>query len=532
MEQRMKHSALSTGNTVLLEGVSNNNDLLNKLRIVLDPEENTFLQDVKWDHLMAHYSNLDLKQNLFAFGQELSTHDTALYAVQKENGNISIVPINKKEMKDFENSSTTSGKSYSLCLQEGKTFGEPAYRFDAIADRLPCETYLLESKDSYYIDFVGKQMFTKSPGSQPREYSYYHLDLSVWPPKKTYFTKPIINITYSSLHKLYAALELESENHFYIKKIRIGHDMDDLCSWDYIDLDEEIGGTHFFRWVELAWVGNDLLLLDENHLWCVEDAAIGGRTFKMISDINSCGCSLNCSPTVIKTNNGGTFIPSNKKIWEWKDDQLTNTGITITKLYGKRFSTAKLGKAGFITTTRRGRIAVDTQTDTGLIRFLDFVDAPSLTCVKELNNDWIIFFNNEAYAEHDSDLAQLWNHKTNQWLRIKYGMLDNSTIHDITLLNDGTAFIADNQGKLYRIQHFLEVLDQANTAEDKSLMSNNTWYDGRGKRKSPPSYQPPKVCKAAQAKKEMNFEDKLSYFSQIKLTDSKYQKIKDKKKNQ
>ena len=118
--------------------------------------------------------------------------------------------------------------------------------------------------------------------------SSYNCDSST--PKKYPLSKPIINITYSSTHKLYAALELEEESHFNIKRIRIGHEFNDLCAWDCIQLNEEIGGTHFFRWVELAWVGNDLLLIDDAHLWKIKDAAIGGRVFERVSDINACGC--------------------------------------------------------------------------------------------------------------------------------------------------------------------------------------------------------------------------------------------------
>lgn len=396
---------------------------------------------------------------------------------------------------------------------------------------IPDEIFNLESKESHYIDFEGKHLFTKSPGKHPYEYNYYYLDLSIWPPKKTYFDKPIINITYSNTHKLYAALELDPEQHFYIKKIRIGHDMDDLCCWDYIDLNEEIGATHTFRWVELVWVKNDLLLLDENHFWCIKDAAIGGRKFEMISDINACGCSLNCSPTVIKTNNGGVFIPSNKKIWQWKDRQLTNTGITITKLYERRFSTAKLGESGFITTTRQGRIAVETQTDTGLIRFLNFEGDVSLPCVKELNTEWIVFFNHETFCDPEEDIAHFWNHKSNKWLKLKAGMLKENTIHDFTLHKDSeTLFIADNQGQLHRIKDFFYLLEQLNSEEEKKAMATNTWYDGRGKRKAPPSYLPAKQCDKTQAKRDMSFEEKLKFFSQMKLTDSKYQKKANKKK--
>lgn len=423
-------------------------------------------------------------------------------------------------MKDFETESNVKEKMYDVCVQEICTHHMKSKQ--KTQKTLKSDIYKLESDNSNYINFIGKQLFTKSPGNKQFENSYYHLDLSTWPPKKTYFSKPIINITYSKIHKLYAALELDPINHFDIKKIRIGHDMNDLCSWDHIDLSEKIDGTHSFRWVELTWVGNDLLLLDETHLWCVKDAAIGGRKYQIISEINSCGCSLNCSPTVIKTNNGGVFIPSNKKIWQWKDNKLANTGITITKLYGKRFSTTKLGKAGFITTTRKGRIAVETQTDTGLIRFLDFVSSPSLSCVKKLNDEWIVFFNNESYIEEGMDLAQFWNHKTNTWLRLKYKMLGKSTMHDISLLDDGTAFIADNCGNLHRIENFFEQLNATNTAEEKALMQNNTWYDGRGKRKAPPSYLPQKKCEVSSTQKEMSFEEKLNYFGKMKLTDSRY----------
>ena len=528
MEQSMKRTLLPIGNTILLEGITNANDLLSALREEMDPNHKTFLQDSKWDHLAAHYSNLDLKQIIFAFGQELSSHNLALYSKKKDNGKFSIVPVNGDHRAVFEEKAQSEEKIINICLQEGKHFGEPAYRFDTIADRLPSEIYNLESPDSYYIGFVGKQLFTKSPGNRPYEYSYYYLDLNSWPPKKTYFSKPIINVTFNSIHKLYAALELDTENHFYIKRIRIGHDLSDLCSWDFIDLQEEIGGTHAFRWVELAWIKNDLLLLDENHLWCVKDAAIGGRTFTHVSEINSCGCSLNCSPTVIRTGNGGTFIPSNKKLWQWKDGELTNTGITITKLYGKRFSTASLGKADFITTTRKGRIVVHTQTDTGSIRFLDLVDSPSLSSVKNLGTDWIVFFNNETYTEPDSDLAQFWNHKTNEWLRMKFGMLDTSTVHNMSMNEEGTAFIADNQGKLHAIEAFFDKLRACNSNEDKEMMKSNKWYDGRGNRKAPPSYLLPKVCQASQAKSALSFEERLEYFGKMKLTETKNKNVQKK----
>lgn len=526
MKESVQQTALTFDTKILLEGISNASDLLQTLRVELDPNNTTFLQETKWDHLTAHYSNLDLKQNIFALGQELTTHDIALYAIHKENGKFYIRLIPQEEMALFEAKSTKDGKTVSLCLQDAKKFGEAAYRLEGIADRLPSKTYYLDSTESHYIDFIGSELFTKSPDIKPGAYSYYHLDLSTWPPQKIIFNKPIINVIHSPIHKLYAALELNAKNHFNISRIRIGHDIDDLCSWDFIDLQEEIGGTHFFRWVELSWVGNDLLLLDENNLWCVKSAAIGGRTIQRISDINTCGCSLNCSPTVIKTNNGGTFIPSNKKLWEWKDGELSNTGITITKLYAKRFSTAKLGKTGFVTTTRKGRIAVHTQTDTGSTRFLDFADATSLNCVKELNEDWIIFFNNEIYADMDNDLAQLWNPKTNSWLRMKFGMLDNSTIHNIMLNENGTAFIADNHGKLYCIEHFIEVLSRVNTKEDRDLLESNKWYDGRGEKQAPPSYLPEKHCQAVQNEKEMTLEERIEMLSKLKITEPK---TKDKK---
>ena len=529
MKNSWSQSKVQIGSRINIDGTLNIHDLLSTLRNQWNHQEYSFLKDKKWDHLAAHYFNLDPVQNICALGQELTTHNTALYTIKEQDGNYAIIPINKEQMDEFENSAKTEGKEASLCMQEGKKFGDPAYRFSTIADSLPSETYALESPDSYYIDFVGKQLFTKSPGARPKEYNYYRLDLGVWPPKKYPLSKPIINITYSEKHKLYAALELEEENHFNIKRIRIGHDFSDLCTWDCIQLNEEIGGTHFFRWVELAWVGNDLLLIDDSHLWRVQDAAIGGRTFKRVSSINTCNCCINCSPTLIRTNNGGSFIPSDKQLLEWKDGDLQYTGITITKLYGKRFSTTPLGKAGFITTTRRGRIAVHTQTDTGAIHFLDLIDSPSLTCVKELNKDWIVFFNNEAYAERDSDLAQFWNHKTNTWLRMKYGALDSSTIHNIMLDENGTAFIADNQGLLHLIPNFFENLAECNNKEELEEMSTNEWYDGRGDKKAPPSYLKKKKCLAAN-KKDMSFEERLEYFGKhYKLTEQKG-KTKAKKK--
>ncbi|WP_287828704.1 hypothetical protein [Bacteroides sp.] len=526
MKNIWSQSKIAIGTEASFDGILNIQDLLKTLRSKWDHNQYSFINDKKWDHLAAHYSNLDGTQNIRALGQELTLYNTALYTIKEKDGNYSIVPIAKEQMKEFESESKAEGQEANLCMQEGKNFGDPAFRFNSVADSLPSETYALESSDSYYIDFVGKQLFTKSPGAHPKEYNYYRLDLSVWPPKKYPLSKPIINITYSSTHKLYAALDLEEESHFNIKRIRIGHEFNDLCAWDCIQLNEEIGGTHFFRWVELAWVGNDLLLIDDAHLWKIKDAAIGGRVFERVSDINACGCCINCSPTLIRTKNGGSFIPSDKKLMEWKDGELQNTGITITKLYAKRFSTAPLGKAGFITTTRRGRIAVHTQTDTGAIHFLDLVDSPSLTCVKELNQDWIAFFTNETYSERDSDLAQFWNHKTDTWLRMKYGALNSSTIHNIMLDDEGTAFIADNQGHLHKITNFFENLAECNNKEEVEEMNSNEWYDGRGVKKAPPSYLKKKEC-ISPARKQMTFEERLDFFGKnYKLTEQKKQRKK------
>ena len=529
MKKSWSQSKLIIGCQPLIDTMLTIHDLLDTLRSQWGDNKFPFLNHSSWDQLAAHYLNLDTIQNIYALGQEFTAHDTALYTLKTTDG-YAIVPIPKEQMDSFEQTMKEDGKEINLCMQDGRSFGQAAFRFEFIADNLPCESYQLESSDSYYIDFVGKQLFTKSPGSHPKEYNYYRLDLNTWAPKKYPLSKPIINITYSSAHKLYAALELEEENHFYIKRIRIGHDLNDICSWSCIHLNEEIGGTHFFRWVELAWVGNDLLLIDDKHLWCVKDAAIGGTQFERVSTINECSCCINCSPTVIRTNNGGTFIPSDKQIWEWKDGQLHNTGIPITKLYAKRFSTAALGKAGFITTTRRGRIAVHTQTDTGAIRFLDLVDSPSLTCVKELTEDWIVFFTNEAYTERDSDLAQFWNHTTNQWLRMKFGALNSSTIHDININEQGTAFIADNQGSLHKIDNFFEELAKQNSAEEIDEMNNNEWYDGSGEKKAPPSYLPQKQKCVSPTRKEMSFEERIAYFGKhYKLTEPKKKKTIKKK---
>ena len=526
MKESWSQSKITIGCNPLIDAVLNIHDLLGTLRSQWGKKELIFLYDTNWDHLAAHYLNLDAIQNIYALGQELTTYNTALYTLKESNGNYAIIPVPKEDMANFERTMEEKGNEINLCMQDGRKFGEPAYRFEFIAQSLPSETYKLESSDSYYIDFVGKQLFTKSPGTHPKEYNYYRLDLSVWAPNKYPLSKPIINITYSSKHKLYAALELEEDNHFYIKRIRIGHDLNDICSWSCIHLNEEIGGTHFFRWVELAWVANDLLLIDDNHLWRVKDAAIGGRNFERMSTLNECSCCINCSPTVIRTNNGGTFIPSDKKLLAWKDGELLNTGITITKLYAKRFSTAPLGKAGFITTTRKGRIAVHTQTDTGAIRFLDLIDSPSLTCVKELTPEWIVFFNNEAYTERDSDLAQFWNHSTNQWLKMKFGALNSSTIHDITMDINGTAFIADNQGNLHKIDHFFETLAQQNHKEEIEEMESNEWYDGTGVKKAPPSYLPKKEKCLSPTRKEMSFEERLDYFGKnYKLTEHNNKKI-------
>ena len=433
------------------------------------PDYKSIFENEDFTKLIENYSAEDYEEFLPAIGQELSLYNLVLYEIYEDSDRIClyICPKDKSEM--FEKDAKAKRIKFTQFKQLRKKWGEPA-RLLKLANRLPYELYRTEKVKTFAYPFSVAEGKWIKDGMDNRGNAIYiggnyvFLDLQTFPPREKslelkYRPGGIYYYDYSYEHKLYCALFKnisvdENKNRKHWASIKITAAPFDMDSWEDVKCEDYLD--------ELSvpfWIGDDVVILYENKAWIIQDAAHGGRECRKLWETpkKEQPARDEFYPELIEMSDGKRYVFANgyflsleykeKKtggLFSKKTEQIPELKPLFELNEPINCGTASFEKDRFVYIHRGFIKEIDITTGKLVRTFeLEKMNPKVYNRIQKLNDEWLAII---GYADKNYDLAQFWNFKTGERLKMKFGNLGKFAVRDIIEHPDGYTLISVDSG--------------------------------------------------------------------------------------
>ncbi len=444
------------------------------------PDYKSIFENEDFIKLIENYSAENYEEFLPAIGQELSRYDLVLYEIYENSDRICLFLCPKNTSKEFEKDAKAKKIKFTQFKQLRKKWGEPAKHLN-IANRLPYQLYRTEKVKTFAYPFsVAEGKWIKDGMDNKGNFiyigsNYVFLDLQTFPPKEKnlelkYIPGGIYYYDYSSEHKLYCAIFKnisvdENKNRKHWSSVKITATPFEIDSWQEVSCDEPLD--------ELSvpvWIGNDVIILYENKAWIIQNAAHGGRKCYKLWETpkKEQPARDKFYPELIEMSDGKRYVFANGYFLslEYKEEK-------VGTLFRKKVEKVPYLKPLFELNEPINRGTASFEKDkfvyihNGIIREVDITSGNLLHSfelekmnpkrynrIRKLNDEWLAVI---GYVDKNYDLAQFWNFKTGEQLKMKFGNLGKFAIKDIIRYPDGYTLLSVDSG-IMKIDNLPELL--------------------------------------------------------------------------
>ncbi|UTC74716.1 hypothetical protein E4O03_11010 [Treponema sp. OMZ 792] len=443
------------------------------------PDYKSIFENEDFIKLIENYSVEDAEEFLPAIGQELSRYDLVLYEIYEDSDRICLYICRKDNSAIFEKDAKTKKMRLTQYKQSRKKWGEPA-RLLKLANRLPYELYRVEDVKTFTYPFsVAEGGWIRDIDNMAESIyiggNYVFLDLQTFPPKEKsislkYLPAGIHYYDYSSEHKLYCAgfrnvSVDENRKGKYWGTIKITADPFDMDSWEDVKCEDYLD--------ELSvpvWIGDDVVILYENKAWIIQDAAHGGRECRKLWETpkKEQPARDEFYPELIEMSDGKRYVFANGYFLslEYKEKKSSGSFSEKTERIPELKPLFELdepincGAASFeknkFVYIHRGFIKEIDITTGNLSRTfeLEKMNPKVYNYISKLNDEWLAVI---GVADKNYDLAQFWNFKTGEKLKMKFGNLGKFAVRDIIEHPDGYTLI-NVSNSILKVDNMLNLL--------------------------------------------------------------------------
>ncbi|WP_024468795.1 DUF6630 family protein [Treponema pedis] len=443
-------------------------------------EYKSIFENEEFTKLIENYSVEDAEEFLPAVGQELSLYNLVLYEIYEDSDRICLFLCPKDTSEEFEKNAKAKKIKFTQFKQSHKKWGEPAKRLK-LANRLPYQLYRTEKIDTFaYPLSVAEGDWIKDGMDNKGNFiyiggNYVFLDLETFPTKEKtivmkYLPGGINYYDYSSEHKLYCAVFKnisvdENKNRKHWSSLKITATPFDLDSWQEVSCEEPLN--------ELSvpvWIGNDVVILYENKAWIIQNAAHGGIECRKLWETPKKEQSARDEfyPELIEMSDGKRYVFANGYFLslEYKEEKSGGLFSKKTERIPELNPLFELDDPINCGTTSFEKDKF-VYIHNGIIKEIDITSGKLLQSfelkkmnpkrynrIRKLNNEWLAVI---GYADKNYDLAQFWNFKTGEQLKMKFGNLGKSAIKDIIRHPDGYTLLSVDSG-IMKIDNLPELL--------------------------------------------------------------------------
>lgn len=408
-------------------------------------EYQTIFSDNKFKLLIENYNSEPTDEYLLALGQELSTHQLALYNIIEDSDSYCLVLIKEQSKVKFEDTNKKNKIRFQLQKQARKKWGTSAKLIN-LSSQIPFEKQFIKGdlRLKHSLSVCQERFYTKEGAYETSK--YYFIDSKKWPLK--IFETKAVHYTDSSKTNNYHCAIFKNE----IDKngiIKISKNPFNIDTWEKINCNDNIPTLAF-----PFWINDDLLILDKKKVWLVSSPINGNRECKKLLEVNTERLYIHGEfPKVFKTGNGDTYILLHFVFYRWKNKKLIDTGL-FTEEHSD-FSAFQTGDNRVVYVSKGELIEVDFKTKKTRKRTLEYMD--SKTSIQKYSEDWAVL-KRYGHTNKSIDIAQFWHPKTDTWIRMPLGKIGKFGISDIFLHPNGYTVINTGKEVIIKIENLIDTL--------------------------------------------------------------------------
>ncbi|MDR6865891.1 hypothetical protein J2Y69_000476 [Microbacterium resistens] len=349
------------------------------------------------DELAANYATELPDTSLLAIGQELESLGTVLWRIPSPSDSFLLLITTAGDT-----AASAAGDRRPL-RQARRRVGAPAKRL-ALADRIPYR------RAAGYLGadevVVGHRMLMLPRHQHPDSW----VDLSgAWPPPVTQTSHDFESVAADQGATTIAAVVTSPA-----RVLVIGDPSRPVQEWDTVDALPEVP-----QGARLGFHGDDLFVLHGGSAWRVPSAVHGGRDVVPLAHAAAPRHGT-APPGLAHSGDGRCWLLLGGKVREWDGKRLRRARLRMRPCESS--STLPVTN-GFAYVTADALIELDTTTGNERVRPLAGIFS---TRISALGDEWAAVLT-RGHLSRTNDLLQLWNRKTDEWLRLPHGILGPET---------------------------------------------------------------------------------------------------------